>query len=48
MAILLPEKVVFRTRNTARDKEGYYINNLLIIHQEDRTIICRYMQKQSI
>lgn len=35
MTILISEKVVFRTRNIARIKEGHYI----IIHQEDITML---------
>ena len=39
MAILLSDKVDFRTKNTTRDREGHYARMKESVHQEDIAIL---------
>ena len=39
MTILMSDNVDFRTKETARDREGHYIMIKWSVHQEDTTIL---------
>lgn len=47
VAILISDKVDFRTRNIARIKEGYYIIMKRLIHQKDIKILNACTEQQS-